>query len=219
MRSDWLIDFHTHHPHSNEHWSMMNLHEHFEKTNAIFQYSAGLHPCHLNEKVFESAWENLKIHSIKKNIIAIGECGLDRLHPDNYRLQEKAFVRQIRWANEISKPLIIHSVRTQHEIIRILRENGNQMPFIFHGFNNNIETAEMILNTGGYLSFGKSLFNPSIEKSFNNTPLNRLFLETDDSEYTIEQIYKQAARIRNTTIDQINNQIKNNLTAVFNIIL
>lgn len=219
MRSDWLIDLHTHRPHSNEHWSIMNLHEHFEHTNPLFHYSAGLHPWHLNEKNFESAWENLTIHSIKKNIIAIGECGLDRLHHDNYRLQEKAFTRQVRWANEISKPLIIHAVRTHQDIIKLLREYGNRMPFIFHGFNNNKEIAEMILHAGGYLSFGKSIFNPSMESIFNNIPLNRLFLETDDSEYPIEQVYKQAARIRHTTIDHLNNDIKNNLKTVFNITL
>lgn len=159
----------------------------------------------------------LKINSIKKNIIAIGECGLDRLHHENFKLQEKAFIHQIEWANEISKPLIIHAVRTHQEILKLLREHGNQMPFIFHGFNNSQQTAQMILDAGGYISFGKSLFNPAMEKTFADIPFSRLFLETDDSEYTINQIYNQAAKIRNTTIDQINHTIKNNLKLIFNI--
>ena len=157
------------------------------------------------------------MNAVKKNVLAIGECGLDKLHHDNYRAQEKAFSLQIALANQVSKPLIIHCVRSFREVLAMLHENNNIMPFVFHGFNNKQESAQMVLDAGGYLSFGKSLFNPSMEQTFANIPADRLFLETDDSEHGIEEIYRQAAKIRQSTTDQINSSIKKNLLTVFNI--
>ena len=160
----------------------------------------------------------MKIASGKKNVLAIGECGLDRICNTDFKLQEKVFVEQILWANEIAKPLIIHCVKAHHETLLLLKEFNRTSPVIFHGFNNKLETANKILEHGHYLSFGKQLLNPAIENIFSKISLEKIFLETDDSEVAIDDIYKQAAKIKNISTERLSLQIKNNLNRIFKII-
>jgi TatD DNase family protein len=213
-----LIDIHTHKPHQNDVWSIQNIHELFNSINTLFQYSFGIHPWHIDESTFKVSFEILKKESIKKNILAIGETGLDRLCNTPFKIQEQVFIQHILWANEIAKPLIIHCVRAYREVLFLLKEYNNHMPVIFHGFNNNEEIANLIIQNGHYLSFGKSLMNPSMEKVFSKISLKHIFLETDDSHVSIETIYQQAAKIKQIPRDQLRLQIFKNTQKVFNIV-
>jgi len=177
----------------------------------------GIHPRLINEQTFENDWEMLQIASRQKNVLAIGECGLDRLSEIPFSIQEKVFVKQVRWANEIAKPLIIHCVRSFSEIIRILKSCNNNVPVVFHGFNNKGETAQQLMNEGYYLSFGKSLLQPKQEAIFNHLPLSRVFLENDNSDIAISQIYEQAARIKQMSVETMAKEMKKNLFTVFNV--
>lgn len=157
----------------------------------------------------------MKIASQQKNVIAIGECGLDRLSNTDFKLQEKIFIEQILWANEIAKTIIIHCVKAHQECLIILKEYNRTSPVIFHGFNNKLETANKILGQGHYLSFGRHIFNPVIESVFSKISLEKIFLETDDSDISIDDIYKQAAKIKNISTEQLSLQIKKNLDSIF----
>jgi TatD DNase family protein len=157
----------------------------------------------------------MKIASNQKNVLAIGECGLDRICTTDFKLQERVFIEQILWANEIAKPLIIHCVKAHQESLILLKEYNRTSPVIFHGFNNKLETANKILEKGYYLSFGKHLFNPAIENIFSKISIEKIFLETDDSDIGIDAIYKQAAKIKNISTEQLSLQIKKNLDCIF----
>jgi TatD DNase family protein len=177
----------------------------------------GIHPRFINEETLGNDWQLLQLSSHQQNVFAIGECGLDRLCDIPFHLQEKVFVMHIRWANEIAKPLIIHCVRAFPETIRLLKSCNNKMPVVFHGFNNNKEIAEQLLKEGYYLSFGKSLLQPNMENLFNHIPLNKIFLENDDSDIAISSIYEQAARIKQMPVETMAKEMKKNLFTVFNI--
>jgi TatD DNase family protein len=176
----------------------------------------GVHPWYIDERTHKSELEKLKIASVKKNVLAIGECGLDRVCEVSFRLQENVFREQIMWANQIAKPLIIHCVRAHKECLNILKETGNIMPAIFHGFCNKWETAATILENGHFLSFGHSLNNPAMELVFAATPIDRIFLETDDRSLSVMDIYQKAASIKNISPDQLNSQIRKNIHFTFN---
>ena len=158
----------------------------------------------------------MKVASWQKNVLAIGECGLDRICSTDFKLQEKVFIEQILWANEIAKPLIIHCVKAHHETLVLLKEYNRTSPVIFHGFNNKLDTANKVLEHGYYLSFGKHLYNPAIENIFSKISLEKIFLETDDSDTGIDDIYKQAAKIKNMSSEQLSLQIKKNLECILN---
>ncbi len=212
-----FINIHTHQANQEGSLCIQNLHERFGSQSLPTYCSMGLHPWHIEANSFSQLLEELKLYSRKENVLAIGECGLDRLCSTDFKLQENVFRQQIAWANEIAKPLIIHCVRAHREAITILKEMNNIMPVVFHGFNNNETIAHLLLNEGYYLSFGKSLFNPSLQALFCSIPNAYIFLENDDSEIPIENIYRQASKLKNISADTLSLQLQKNTTKVFNI--
>lgn len=67
------------------------------------------------------------------------------------------------------------------------------MPWIWHGFRGNRQTAEMLVGKGFYLSFGER-WNADAVRSI---PPERLLIETDDSQLSINQIAERIAAVRN----------------------
>ena len=165
-------------------------------------YSVGLHPW--------SAFENALVRDLKlveekgKNAVAIGECGLDRLCELPFELQLKAFRAQIEIAANLGKPLIIHCVRAYPELISEKKASRDSLPWIVHGFRGYPEIASQLINHGFYLSFGEALMKDRhLAQIFAAVPDDRYFLETDESATGISEIYKRAALLRNTDVDEI----------------
>ena len=175
----------------------------------------GIHPWYIDASNVQDELSKMKIASDQKNVLAIGECGLDRICETPFKLQESIFLAQILWANEIAKPIIVHCVRAFREAMVVFKMSNNIMPVVFHGFNNNIGIANELLASGFYLSFGKALFNPAMESVFSKIPSDKIFLETDDADFSIEDMYKKAAQIKNTSIEQLSLQIMQNSKTVF----
>ena len=210
-----LIDIHTHKVKQNNSKCIQNLHADFDETSSLNFYSMGIHPWYIDASNVQDELSKMKIASHQKNVLAIGECGLDRICETPFKLQESIFLAQILWANEIAKPIIVHCVRAFREALDVFKMSNNIMPVVFHGFNNNIGIANDLLSAGFYLSFGKGLFNPSMDSVFSKIPSDKIFLETDDADCTIEDIYKKAAQIKNTSIEQLSLQIMQNSKTVF----
>ena len=214
-----FINIHTHQKNNYSQqncWNLINIHETFDETNTLSHYSLGIHPWHIDIPKIEDDLSRLKMACHKSNVLAIGECGLDKICEVSYKLQQDVFKQQILWANEIAKPLIIHCVRAHEDVLQMLKDNRNIMPVIFHGFNKKETIAQKIIQSGYYISFGKDLINFELEKTITSIPLDRIFLETDDSDISIEDIYKEFSRIRNIPQPQLILQIQKNLKTVFN---
>ena len=84
-----------------------------------------------------------------------------------------------------------------------------------YGFNKNEKVASQVLDAGYLLSFGQKLMFESTASVFKSTPLDRLFLETDDGCLPIEEVYKMAAEIKGIAIEQLQEQIQKNANLVF----
>ncbi|MCF3110411.1 TatD family hydrolase [Niabella sp. CC-SYL272] len=205
------------HTHSGESCAQVirikNMHEHFEEMPAGGPVSVGLHPWWL-----QGAEENLaalQTAATAPGVIAIGECGLDKRAQTDWNLQVRFFKAQLQLAADLHKPLIIHCVKAFPEILSLLKGIG--VPVIFHGVNNGLPAMAPVLDSGYYLSFGKSLLKPGdiIRTTFNAVPLSQLFLETDDSGVSVKNMYKSAAEIRNIDENEIALQLLKNFHSVF----
>ena len=176
--------------------------------------SAGLHPWYLENA--EEELVQLKSICQKQNVVAIGECGLDRLCKTDWARQVKYFAVQLELAASLNKPVVIHCVRAFAETIAMLK--GITIPVIFHGVNKKLSAVEPLIESGYFLSFGKAILNPgeTIINTLKAVPLSQLFLETDDAETSIQEIYKTAAEIRNTSENEIALQLQKNYHSVFN---
>lgn len=212
------IDIHTHNPEGNG-VSVLNLYGHFELAQNGMLCSIGIHPWYIDDNSFDSRFAEVRRFAILSNVVAIGECGLDKVTDTDWALQIKAFAAQILLANELQKPLVIHCVRAFDEVLGLLKEKQVQVPVVFHGFNKNVQVARRILDSGYYLSFGAALLeeqSPAVA-ALQECPENKFFLETDDADVNIIRIYEKVADIRKTETDALILQLQKNFHAVFNI--
>lgn len=171
--------------------------------------SLGIHPWYVdsNPKVqLDALW----VHANDKQVVAIGECGLDKLCDTEWHVQEDVFRAQIALANKVSKPLIIHCVRAYQECMQLLRDEKAEVPVLFHGYNRNPRLAQQLLNRGYYLSLGGSICRGKSDALIQELPLDRIFLETDDNPIKIEAIYTYFCGVRKISLEQAKEQFHAN---------
>ena len=143
--------------------------------------SVGLHPWFLTKDNFENDFEKLAQHIQNQAVIALGECGLDRLKGENLAFQTMAFEAQIRLAESVQKPVIIHCVKAYNEIIALKKKLKPTIPLIIHGFNQNETILKDLVKNGFYISIGAAVSraDSNAAKYISQIPVNQLFLETE----------------------------------------
>ena len=200
-----FFDFHHHKSHNS--YGIYNLHQ--EEILPENYFSIGIHPKDIDGNWQENL-EKVKEISQQQNCVAIGECGLDALINIDENLQKKVFEAQILWANEIQKPVIIHCVRKFQELIPF--QKIAKIPMIIHGFNKKKAIADEMLKHGFYLSFGKSVLRSvSLQAIVKDFPLEKMFLETDDADFDIAELYQKVAELKEISLGKLQKQISNNL--------
>lgn len=210
-----FLNIHTHHRQIDGKWSIQNLHKNFELAEQPGKFSIGLHPWFIEADSWKEQMATIEKLCYNKHVLAIGECGLDKVCDKAFNLQQEAFIAQIQLANKMNKPLIIHCARAWQEVLELLDSNHNHMPVIFHGFNKNLQLARQILVHGYYLSFGKALQHEREQQLLDAIPVNQIFFETDDAELPIEMVYELAASALKIDINSLCLQIKKNAAVVF----
>lgn len=200
-----FFDFHHHH--LNKRNGIYNLGP--GETPPDYYFSAGIHP-NLSSTGVRGNFEWLKEVSKHKFCVAIGECGLDGLIQTDDRIQEDVFERQIYLANEIQKPLIIHCVRRFSRLIHF--QKIAQVPLIVHGFNKRKTIGEELQKHEFHLSFGKSLLhNLNLQEFVKGFPLDKLLLESDGSDCSLELLYRKVADLKMTNLNEVRTSIEQNL--------
>ncbi|MBS1212272.1 MAG: deoxyribonuclease [Proteobacteria bacterium] len=179
--------------------------------------SLGLHPWQTAAPDIETRLDWIEQHASHPHVVALGECGLDRLRGAAPAIQEQCFVRHIAVAESLGKPLIIHCVRAFNELIRLKQDHRISVPVIVHGFNNRGQVARQLLRHGFWLSFGAALLMPgsAAAKALVEAPGDRFFLETDDSNVDINEVYLAAAQLRQTEVLTLKELMMENFRRVF----
>ncbi len=178
-------------------------------------YSVGIHPWHVAEADFQlSEFETIVQYAKEKNLVAIGECGLDKYH-DNLELQKQVFQMHIELANQIGKPLIVHCVKAYTDALFLLKKT--KVPVIIHGINNKLGTIKSFLQRRYFFSFGTAILKQKsiARETILSIPDDLLLMETDDSDIPIQDIYKEAAKLRNIPLEDFTLLIEKNIKAIF----
>ncbi len=219
MHETPFIDIHTHHSdHTDGVLSIVNYYP--EQTildHVPDQYiTVGLHPWKLEQDCADKNLELVKTIAPINKVLAIGEIGLDRTVASPLHIQETYFIKQITIAEKLQKPIIIHCVRCFPELLSIKKKVKASTPWLIHGFRNNIQIANNLLEHGCYLSFGEALlFDKKIQDIFVQMPINRIFLETDESKCSIVDIYNKAVQLKNIQIEELKKSLFENYMLVF----
>jgi TatD DNase family protein len=179
-------------------------------------FSAGLHPWYI-ENDYPEKIEIIRNLAENRNCVAIGEAGFDKLRGASFELQEKVFKIHIDIAEKTRKPVIIHCVRAAEELIKIHRKMQPTVPWILHGYNSGPQKAKRLMDEGMILSFGKELSRPgsNAQKTLEIISDHIFFLETDDGDLTIQEIYRHASAILKTDIQELIVQLQKNFKQIF----
>ena len=139
-------------------------------------YSVGIHPWDTSEPLTLARLKALVAAARDPRVVAIGECGFDRLRGGDIDRQRALFDFHAKLAHRLGKPLIIHSVKSDDLLLNAVRRLRPQPgEWIVHGFRGKPEAARKLLDAGLALSLGKR-YNPA---TLAIIPPERLYRETD----------------------------------------
>ena len=197
-----LTDIHTHNAASAAH-TIYNSGSIYTPDRNI---SIGIHPWHINGR-WESELASVAEWAKAENVVDIGECGLDMLKSQaSLELQEEVFRAHMRLSEALQKPLIIHCVKAHDRLIALYREARPSQTWIVHGFRGKPQQANQLIKAGFHISLGER-FNPDSAKAI---PIDRLFIETDESGCSIEEIYAAIAVAKGMALEELARQTAEN---------
>ena len=183
----------------------------------IPNYSIGIHPWYIDKKRLESDLAYITEKLQLAPCLALGECGLDKRIDIPMSLQISVFKKQLEIVKQTKKPIVLHCVAAFDEMIAIKKEMKLENPMIIHGFSKNEQVAQLLLNNGFYLSFGKYLLrNPEMEKVFKFASENQILLETDTIEESIYEVYEKAATVKEISLAEMKAIVFDNFSRIFN---
>src|SRR5512132_954042 len=149
---------------------------------SFFSATAGIHP-HDAAQAVEADFAELRRLCAEPDVVAVGECGLDFHYDRSPRpVQREVFVRQIRLARELGKPLVVHTREADVETAEILARELGPDGGVIHCFTSDWAAAQRYLALGLYLSFsGVVTFRNAValREAASKVPLDRMLVETD----------------------------------------
>jgi TatD DNase family protein len=210
-----FFDIHTHSTlSSNQVFTIQNRYPTSDDFSKPF--SIGLHPWFLKNETAEMELSLLEEKLQYPNCFALGECGLDKAIETNFNFQKSIFIKQIHLSEKYQKPIIIHCVRAFQEIIEIKKAQKPLQPWIIHGFQKDKQLAFSLIENGFYLSFGEAVLKSAkTQEVISVISMDKIFMETDNSEVSIQEIYQKISHIKKVSLEKLKEQIHINFTHIF----
>lgn len=150
----------------------------------IVYFTVGVHP-HDAKDMNDAEWAKLvELAKTHDKVVGIGETGLDFFYNHSTpEEQEESFIRHIKLAQQVNKPLVIHDRDSHEDVMRILTDNGGfNIPGEFHCFSGDWDLAKRVIDKGYYIALGGVVTFPKaveLHEVAKNVPLEKLLLETD----------------------------------------
>jgi TatD DNase family protein len=208
------------------------------KENQNLYACIGLHPNEVENEIFD---KEKYTEFLGQKTVCVGECGLDYFRSNNKKEQEVEFRKQIDFAIENDLPLMLHirpskgTMDAYGDTLTILEEYknsaGEKLRGQAHFFAGDIAIAQRFLNLGFYISFtGVITFTKDYDEVLKFVSIDKILTETDspfvapiphrghrcEPQYVIE-IYKKIAELKEISLENLTNQIKNNLKILYKI--
>lgn len=171
-------------------------------------YSVGFHPWNILHADVPFLLKKIQLSIEDSQLVAIGEAGLDKAIDTPLSLQMKVFEAQVDLAEAYGLPMILHIVKAHQELLHFCRTRKPELPMLIHGFRGSVELARDLVKEGLYLSIGASIKTSEKSRSvFRELPLEKLFLETDESAESIQGLYVEAARLKRMDISALKKEL------------
>lgn len=192
-------------------------------------------------KAEEFDYEKYKALGQSKKVVAIGEFGLDYYYEpksktkrEAQRMQQKTtFALQLKLAEELQLPVIIHCRKAHEDLLEILKARKEKMRGVVHCYTGDLRQAEQFYNLGFYFGFNGLIFKdvpalPNPEEIIASIPLDRIVLETDspylvppqagierNEPLFVQYVAEEIARIKKIDIKEVASATTSNAQSLF----
>ncbi|MFT5756171.1 MAG: TatD DNase family protein [Alteromonadaceae bacterium] len=189
----------------------------------------GLTKAHLDDL---SLW----VTNHKKNIIAIGEAGIDGViakEQNNLIQQQHFFEYQLTLAQQHDLPIIVHHRRSHPEVIALLKKAKLNRAGIIHAFSGSYQQASQYIDLGFKLGIGGTITYPraiKTIKTIKRLPSSSFVLETDapsmpladhqghpNSPLRLIDVFNCLVNIRGGSAEQLASNIEQTVKVLFNL--
>ncbi len=195
--------------------------------------SVGMHPMAEESDAFSIDY--LTELAMDDKVVAIGETGLDYFyHKGDPEWQQQRFRAHIQVANQIKKPVIIHTRDAGDDTLKILgEENAEQCGGVIHCFTESQTFANQAMEMGFMISISGIVTFKNADKLrevVKNIPDDYLLIETDSPYLApiphrgkqnqpayVQHVAEVLAEVRHTSVEHIAEISKNNFYRLFNL--
>lgn len=153
------------------------------KENDFIYGAIGIHPENADELTKDRLEEFKRIIKENDKVVAVGEIGLDYYWDENPSkdVQRRVFRDQMKLAEEVGLPVVIHDRDAHADTLEIIKEFPNVVGVV-HCFSGSVEFAKECIKRGYYIGVtGVVTFKNAkkLVEVVKEVPLERLFVETD----------------------------------------
>lgn len=174
-------------------------------------FTVGLHPWDSERLDAYRLVENVLPGLLERpNCLALGEAGLDRLRGADIKVQQELFEQQVKLAERIQIPIVVHCVRAWSELTSVLRAVSFSGRKAIHGFRGHKQILSHLLYDDWYISVGPNKIG-QLPEIISEIPADRLLLETDDKAYSIEEVFEMAAKLLDSSSSAIRRLVSRNI--------
>lgn len=161
----------------------------------------------------------------KKEILAIGEIGLDKTEELDFKTQEKIFRKQLEIAEKFKVPVIIHTRKAEKEVLDIIKDYKCKK--ILHCFSGKLKLVKQAVELGCYFSIPTNIVRAEhFQKLVEIVPKENILTETDapylspfkerrNEPKFISESIKVISKIWKMSIKETENKIEKNFNSLF----
>lgn len=210
-----FINIHGHRQsNSIEEWVMQNLMAKDFPPEDIENgyYSVGFHPYSVGRVDEQETLQKVRLALEHPRVLALGEIGLDKSIEADMEEQRRIFEKQVEIAESVSLPVVLHVVRAFNEMLEFMKAHQPVVPMIIHGYNGSTQMAGQLVKAGFMISFGEAIMgeHSKVIEALQRVPVEKLFLETDEGDMDIRELYQFAATVKGVSVDHLRVQIFEN---------
>jgi TatD DNase family protein len=205
-----------------------------DKHPRIVYVALGIQPWNisaLSEDELQQTLTLISEHRQNKNMVAIGEIGLDYKYMAAWEKQLKVFDEMLKAAEKLDLPVIIHSRGTTAQIVDML-PTYNLKKVLLHWFSNPLSALTKAIERGYFITEGApTAYSNGIRDVVRRVPLANLLTETDGPVRFFKQpfngkrttpafiptVVKAIAEIKKLDVEDVADQIAKNFEEFFRV--
>lgn len=193
--------------------------------------SIGIHPHEAKRyTAIPSAFRDIAVSS---RVVALGEMGLDYHYDHSPRdVQKRMFELQLRFAEEMGMPVILHIRDAMDDAMEILTVHRG-LKMLFHCYSGGLEYLNEVLGMGGMCAFGGAVTwdnkaGEALREVVRTIPAENILCETDAPYMTpspfrgkknepsyVRYVYEEIARVRNISVAELSRIVDSNAKNFF----